>query len=70
MARAWFLRVLLNSSSFSETFLSISCLTCANSSCPLSTLFSSASRPPAALLSQLQDDACFCQDHGLIVLHH
>merc|ERR1719360_395497 len=48
MARPWFLRVLLNSSSFSAIFLSISCLTCPSSSWALRTLFSSASRAPSA----------------------
>merc|ERR1719206_1409735 len=44
MARAWFFLVLLNSSSFSATRLSISCLTWASSSCVRSTLFSSISK--------------------------
>merc|ERR1719166_619006 len=48
MARPWFLRVLLNSSSFSAILLSISCLTCPSSSWALRTLFSSASRAPSA----------------------
>merc|ERR1719350_2554118 len=48
MARAWFLRVLLNSSSFSAILRSISCLTWPSSSWALSTLFSSASRDPSA----------------------
>merc|ERR1740116_834733 len=48
MARAWFLRVLLNSSSFSAILRSISCLTWPSSSWALSTLFSSASREPSA----------------------
>merc|ERR1719153_244273 len=48
MARWWFFLVLLNSSSFSATLLSISCLTCPSSSCALSTLFSSCSRVPSA----------------------
>merc|ERR1719188_2920342 len=48
MARAWFLRVFSNSSSFSAIFLSISCLTCPSSSWALRTLFSSASRAPSA----------------------
>merc|ERR1719242_1657660 len=50
MARAWFLRVLLNSSSFSAILRSISCLTWPSSSWALSTLFSSASREPSASL--------------------
>merc|ERR1719300_399407 len=41
MARAWFFLVLLNSSSFSATRLSISCLTCPSSSWARRTLFSS-----------------------------
>merc|ERR1719273_822482 len=48
MARAWFFRVLLNSSSFSAILRSISCLTCPSSRAALSTLFSSASREPSA----------------------
>merc|ERR1712012_464230 len=48
MARPWFLRVLLNSSSFSATRLSISCLTLASSSWDLRTLFSSISRVASA----------------------
>merc|ERR1712088_121249 len=48
MARAWFLRVLLNSSSFSAILRSISCLTWPSSSWALSTLFSSDSRDPSA----------------------
>merc|ERR1719187_2646616 len=48
MAREWFLRVLLNSSSFSAILLSISWRTCPSSSWALSTLFSSASRAPSA----------------------
>merc|ERR1719361_1934214 len=48
MARAWFLRVLLNSSSFSEILRSISCLTWPSSREALSTLFSSDSREPSA----------------------
>merc|ERR1719433_1347721 len=48
MARAWFLRVLLNSSSFSAILRSISCLAWPSSSWALSTLFSSASRDPSA----------------------
>merc|ERR1719410_1150961 len=38
MARAWFFRVLLNSSSFSAILRSISCLTCPSSKAALSTL--------------------------------
>merc|ERR1719233_1322669 len=48
MARAWFFLVLLNSSSFSATRLSISCLTWASSSCARSTLFSSVSKVASA----------------------
>merc|ERR1719225_515198 len=48
MARAWFFLVLLNSSSFSATRLSISCLTCPSSSWARRTLFSSCSRVPSA----------------------
>merc|ERR1719317_598233 len=48
MARAWFFLVLLNSSSFSATRLSISCLTWASSSCARSTLFSSISKVASA----------------------
>merc|ERR1719412_2956678 len=48
MARAWFFLVLLNSSSFSATRLSISCLTLASSSWARSTLFSSISRVASA----------------------
>merc|ERR1719412_67023 len=48
MARPWFLRVLLNSSSFSAILRSISCLTCPSSSWARSTLFSSASRADSA----------------------
>merc|ERR1719236_132341 len=48
MARPWFLRVLLNSSSFSAILRSISCFTCPSSSWARSTLFSSASRAPSA----------------------
>merc|ERR1719350_2145365 len=48
MAWAWFLRVLLNSSSFSEILRSISCLTWPSSREALSTLFSSDSREPSA----------------------
>merc|ERR1712012_917888 len=48
MARPWFLRVLLNSSSFSATRLPISCLTLASSSWDLRTLFSSISRVASA----------------------
>merc|ERR1719430_897046 len=48
MARAWFFLVLLNSSSFSATRLSISCFTCPSSSWARSTLFSSCSRVPSA----------------------
>merc|ERR1719336_3075254 len=48
MARAWFFRVLLNSSSFSAILRSISCLTCPSSKAALRTLFSSASREPSA----------------------
>merc|ERR1719370_2059941 len=47
MARAWFFLVLLNSSSFSATRLSISCLTCPSSSWARRTLFSSCSRVPS-----------------------
>merc|ERR1719264_1409042 len=42
MARAWFLRVLLNSSSFSAILRSISCLTWPSSSWALRSLISSA----------------------------
>merc|ERR1712012_124745 len=48
MARAWFFLVLLNSSSFSATRLSISCLTLASSSWERRTLFSSISRVASA----------------------
>merc|ERR1719206_1353356 len=48
MARAWFFLVLLNSSSFSATRLSISCLTWASSCCARSTLFSSISKVASA----------------------
>merc|ERR1719512_704472 len=48
MARPWFLRVLLNSSSFSAILRSISCFTCPSSSWARSTLFSSASRADSA----------------------
>merc|ERR1719295_1986608 len=48
MARWWFLRVLLNSSSFSATLLSISWRTWLSSSWDLRTLFSSCSRAPSA----------------------
>merc|ERR1719270_14859 len=48
MARAWFFLVLLNSSSFSATRLSISCLTLASSSWERRTLFSSMSRVASA----------------------
>merc|ERR1719239_1540092 len=48
MARAWFFLMLLNSSSFSATRLSISCLTCPSSSWARRTLFSSCSRVPSA----------------------
>merc|ERR1719370_1535082 len=48
MARLWFFLVLLNSSSFSATRLSISCFTCPSSSWARSTLFSSCSRVPSA----------------------
>merc|ERR1719491_657960 len=50
MAWAWFLRVLLNSSSFSEILRSISCLTWPSSRAALSTLFSSDSREPELFL--------------------
>merc|ERR1719312_47878 len=53
MARAWFFLVLLNSSSFSATRLSISCLTWASSSCARSTLFLPSLRWPLPLLMQL-----------------
>merc|ERR1712088_202648 len=53
MARAWFFLMLLNSSSFSATRLSISCLTLASSSWARSTLFSSISRVGAASLTEL-----------------
>merc|ERR1712192_130510 len=52
MARAWFFLVLLNSSSFSATRLSISCLTCPSSSWARRTLFSSCSRVPSASSKQ------------------
>merc|ERR1719495_2625377 len=48
MARAWFFLVLLNSSSFSATRLSISCLTWASSRWARSTLFSSISKVASA----------------------
>merc|ERR1719357_1028197 len=48
MARAWFFLVLLNSSSFSATRLSISCFTCPSSNWARRTLFSSCSRVPSA----------------------
>merc|ERR1719369_898946 len=48
MARWWFFLVLLNSSSFSATRLSISCFTWPSSSWARSTLFSSCSRVPSA----------------------
>merc|ERR1719237_1545921 len=53
MARAWFFLVLLNSSSFSATRLSISCLTLASSNWARSTLFSSISRVASASLTEL-----------------
>merc|ERR1719367_2326112 len=57
MARAWFFLVLLNSSSFSATRLSISCLTLASSSWERSTLFSSISRAasPTKLVKEVLD---------------
>merc|ERR1719245_394581 len=48
MALEWFLRVLLNSSSFSWIFLSISCLTWPSSSWARRTLFSSCSSAASA----------------------
>merc|ERR1712226_988625 len=54
MARAWFFLVLLNSSSFSATRLSISCFTCPSSSWARRTLFSSCSSSLRLLQSSLQ----------------
>merc|ERR1719391_961645 len=71
MARAWFFLVLLNSSSFSATRLSISCLTCPSSSWARRTLFSSCSRVPrpppelpGAPPSPAQGDASACPGRG------
>merc|ERR1719350_1788199 len=54
MARAWFLRVLLNSSSFSAILRSISCLTWPSSRAALSTLFSYLERALGLLQALLQ----------------
>merc|ERR1712226_1448585 len=74
MARAWFFLVLLNSSSFSATRLSISCFTCPSSSWARRTLFSSCSslvQLSLALNSVLQVTAGIAQIKlhvGLVLL--
>merc|ERR1719206_1544754 len=68
MARAWFFLVLLNSSSFSATRLSISCLTCPSSSWARRTLFSSCSRAPVNLLLDLSKLQLGTKDLVLLLL--
>merc|ERR1719481_1420102 len=71
MARWWFFLVLLNSSSFSATLLSISCLTWPSStelSGPYSPLAQGFPQPPpeqpAAPPSLVLDDVSVCPSHG------
>merc|ERR1719184_652310 len=71
MARAWFFLVLLNSSSFSATRLSISCLTCpaqAGHGGPCFPPARGCPRPPQELPgappSPAQGDASVCPGHG------
>merc|ERR1712012_846047 len=67
MARAWFFLVLLNSSSFSATRLSISCLTCPSSSWARRTLFSSCSRVPSASSRAPCSSSFSCSRRRLLV---
>merc|ERR1719189_2538952 len=71
MARAWFLRVLLNSSSFSAILRSTSCFTCPSSRAPRRTCFLQLQeriQPPLKLLEvppfQPQVYGAVCQAHG------
>merc|ERR1719370_2128905 len=72
MARWWFFLVLLNSSSFSATLLSISCLTWPSVQGELSVPYSPPAQgfpqlppeQPAAPPSLVLDDVSVCPSHG------
>merc|ERR1719289_656973 len=70
MARAWFFLVLLNSSSFSATRLSISCLTWASSREHAELCFLPSLRWPLLLLRQLAAPPFLFPIYGAAYLDH